>query len=208
MTALIPVLMPVWAQMLQAPGGGQPEGPPPLPFPEIAAPPVVEATLPLHWLVLGVLLLLAAVWFLLKPLFGRVAQAVVPARRPLQAALRALRELKSKSGTLTPAEIGHGVSETLRTYYLHRYGVPAPYRTTEELFPSLRDADETSRRKQWRDKFEPLAAYYDVLAYAPESVTRITGMELIDQAIAKLEDEVGSMEPESIRELQPGRMLK
>lgn len=207
MTVQLPALMPIWAQVMQAPGEAQ-QGPPPLPFPDVAPPPMVEATLPLHWLVLGALLLLLALWFLIRPLFNRVAQAVIPARRPLQAALRALRELKSKAGSLTPSEIGHGVSETLRTYYLHRYGVPAPFRTTEELFPAIHELNESSRRRQWRDKFEPLAAYYDALAYAPDSVTRISGLELIDQAIAKLEEEVGSAEREAAEDLTSGRLAR
>lgn len=207
MTVQLPALMPIWAQVMQAPGEAQ-QGPPPLPFPDVAPPPMVEATLPLHWLVLGALLLLLALWFLIKPLFNRVAQAVIPARRPLQAALRALRELKSKAGNLSPAEIGHGVSETLRTYYLHRYGVPAPFRTTEELFPVVHELNESSRRRRWRDKFEPLAASYDALAYAPESVAHLSGLELIDQAISTLEAEVGTSDPETMDGLTTGRAMK
>lgn len=186
----------MWAQVMQGPGGA-PEPPPPLPFPDVAPPPVVEAPLPLIWLVIGTLLILLAIWFLIKPLLKRVAQVALPARRPLQAALRSLRELRGKAPSLAPAEIGHAVSETLRVYYLHRYGVPAPYRTTEELFPAAGEVHESIRRRHWREKFEPLAAYYDALAYAPGSMTTMGSLQLIDEAIARLESEIGSGENET-----------
>ncbi len=203
MTSATPAFSPLWAQMMQVPGG-EPESPPPLPFPEIAAPPVVEVSLPIVWLVIGSLLLLLALWLLLKPFWTRVSAAVQSQGRPLSAALRALRELRGRAAGLTPAEIGHEVSETLRHYYYHRYGVPAPFRTTEELFPPVQDTQESSRRKHWREKFEPLAAFYDVLAYAPHTVTEASALRLIDDAIARLESEVGSAEHEAVN-LPPAR---
>lgn len=191
------VWRPMWAQVMQAPGG-VPEAPPPLPFPDVAAPPVVEETLPLIWLVIGSLLILFVIWLLIKPLLNRAAQVVLPARRPLQAALRSLRELRGKASSISPAEVGHAVSETLRVYYLHRYGLPAPFRTTEELFYATGDTHDSSRRRHWREKFEPLAAYYDALAYAPETMTKMGSLQLIDEAINKLESEVGSAEAEPV----------
>jgi hypothetical protein len=195
MTLFLPVMMPMWAQMSQLPGGPA-EGPPPLPFPEIVPPPEVAVSLPLLWLAIGVLILLLALWFLIKPFLGRAVLSVLPTRRPLQAALRALRELRGRATVESPMAVGHAVSDILRVYYLDRYGVPAPFRTTEELFPTVHDVYESSRRRHWREKFEPLALRYDALAYAPPHAGAQAALALVDEAIARLESEVGTGEPE------------
>ena len=178
------VLLPGWclAQM-QAPE------PPPLPHPEI--PPPVDVVSPLPWwllLLIGALLLglVALVLFLI---FGRKPKMAIPAKRPLQDALRRMKDLRGKADVLQPSEVGHGVSEILRRYYLERYGIPAPFKTTQELFPASADVDKNFRRRVWRERFEPLAALYDSLSYAPLPATSSEAVTLVETAINHLEEE-------------------
>ena len=186
--------------LAQIPGGPNagPQEPPPLPFPKIPPPPPVEDDVPFWIVLIGLVIVLGAFYLVIKLMFGQRSKAAPPARRPLQTALRALRELRSKVDILPPSEVGHGVSEVLRTYYLHRYSVPAPYRTTEELFPMVADVSESSRRRQWREKFEPLAADYDTLAYAPVPASKQDAIELLEKAVKRLEDEIGSQGEEGV----------
>lgn len=176
-----------WAQM---PGPQNPAGPEPvpLPHPEIPQPAGLSLGVPLWFIIAGAVLILAIIalvlWLLFKP--KSVPQA--PPRQPWQTALRALRDLRSRSGDLPPPEIGHRVSEILRTYYLDRYAIPAPYRTTPELFPP-RDRPELPPRLEWRKRFEPMAATYDAMAFAPNPATQTEAVSLIETAIAKLEED-------------------
>jgi hypothetical protein len=163
----------------------------PLPFQEIDAPPQLEAKLP--WWLVGIALLLLALLlsWVFRLMFAKPkVQGPQTPKRPLQTALRKLRDLRSEAHNLPPAESGRRVSEALREYYLHRYGVPAPYRTSEELFPLGQDEHESIRRRHWREQFEPLAARYDAMAYAPQEFNSAHGMDLIETAIKTLEDEV------------------
>jgi len=178
---------PAFAQ--QVPDGMQPPGPPPLPHPEIPPP----LPLPEHvsvWLVVGVLVLLGLlVTGIILLLFGRKAAGPVPSRRPIKEALRALKDLRNKADVLPPSEVGHGVSEILRRFYEARYGIPAPFRTSQELFPKVDLNQEPLRRRLWRERYEPLAAIYDALSYAPVPATSADATRLIDDAIHKLEEE-------------------
>ncbi|MBL9113430.1 MAG: DUF4381 family protein [Verrucomicrobiaceae bacterium] len=180
----------VLAQLINPAPGGPDQGPPPLPFPEIDPPPVIKAPLEWWWIALMALILLLACLMLWRKLMaGRPASATAP-KRPLQSALRKLRELRSRTDTIPPSETGHGVSEILREYYLNRYGLPAPYRTSEELFPVEAMASESSRRRQWRERFEPLAPAYDRLAYAAVPATSAEAVALVETAIQCLESEI------------------
>jgi hypothetical protein len=167
------------------------EGPPPLPFPEVAAPPVILSPLPWWWFVLGFLVLALAFWGLIKLLLGGKAVIGTPVRRPLQSALRALRELRAGADQLSPADVGHRVSYILREYYQQRYGIPAINRTSEELFPSQLAISESMRRTQWREKFGPLAPEYDALAYGPMPTTSSEAYALMEKCISRLESEIG-----------------
>lgn len=178
---------PVIAQ--QAPEEMPPPGPPPLPHPDIPPP----LPLPEHvsvWLVLGMLLVLGLlVAGIILLLFGRKASGSAPARRPIKEALQALKDLRNKADVLPPSEVGHGVSEIMRRFYEVRYSIPAPFRTSQELFPSVDLSQEPLRRRMWRERYEPLAAVYDALSYAPVPATTADATRLIDDAIHKLEEE-------------------
>ena len=178
------VLLPCVA-MAQMPG----MEPPPLPHPEI--PPPVSIVSPLPWWVLLIagLVLLGLVALILYLILGRKAKAVIVAKRPLQDAVRRMKDLQGKADVLSPSDVGHGVSEILRRYYMERYNIAAPFKTTQELFPQQADADKNFRRRAWRERFEPLAALYDSLAYAPLPATRSEAVALVETAITKLEEE-------------------
>lgn len=183
---LTPRLTP-WAQTPVAQGPAVPE-PVPLPHPEIPQPPDLPPGVPLWFLVATALLILLIVALVLWLLFKPKTIPKVPQRDPLQSALRALRDLRSRAAALPAPEIGHRVSEILRIYYLEKYSIPAPFRTTPELFPG-QDHPELPPRKAWRAKFEPMAQRYDEMAFAPAPATPAQAASLIESAIARLEED-------------------
>ena len=186
-TALLLIAARAHAQ--QMPDGMQPQGPPPLPHPEIAAPLPLPEHVPVWFVVGGLLLLGLLVAGILWLLFGRKAAGIAPTKRPVKEALRALKDLRNKADVMRPSEVGHQVSEILRRFYEARYGLPAPYRTSQELFPKVDLNQEPLRRRLWRERYEPLAAVYDALSYAPVPATSAEAVRLIDSAVAKLEEE-------------------
>jgi hypothetical protein len=161
----------------------------PLPHPEIPSPPLMLSAMPL-WLLgliaLGGLLLIGIIlWLIFKP------KAFTPAaaERPVKQALKALAKLRADAPTLPPGHVGSQVSAVLRRYYLQRYGVPAPYRTSQELFPPGTAPEEGRQRKQWRERFDGLAEIYDTLEFSSAPATVTDSQALIDTAIARLEEE-------------------
>ena len=174
--------------LAQIPGQqGAPE-PIPLPHPEIPLPVELPQGLPTWLIVAASVIILALVglviWLLFKPKPAALPPPIVPIKR----ALKALKDLKNQAPNLPPPETSHRVSEILRTYFLHRYGVPAPFRTSPELFenPPLTANDA---RGAWRERFGPLAPVYDEIAFAPVPATVAQAHSLIDLAISKLEEE-------------------
>jgi hypothetical protein len=142
------------------------------------------------WLVLLVCAAALGVVLLILWLFlGKKAPPGLPVKRPLKEALHAMKALRAKADVLPPSEIGHEVSEVLRRYYLERYGIPAPFKTSEELFPAGSLETEPLRRRAWRERFESLAALYDSLSYAPLPVTKAEALALVETALVKLEEE-------------------
>jgi len=184
-----------------------PQAPPPQPLPHPDLPPVpappVEIALWV-WIVCGLLIALLLgliLWLLLRPRPLRPV-ATVNAR---QVALRALRTLHSESDTLPPTEVGHRVSVILRQYLENRYRIPAPYRTTPELFSSssthapkrtvataglleLRPAPITPPASIV-SQFAPLAEFWDQLSFAPSPATIAESRSLIEIAILRIEED-------------------
>lgn len=171
-----------------APAQG-PAGPPattPLPHPQIPAPAdPAEAGHP-WWLIAiaaTVLLLLAALaWRFLRRPVPR-AQAAEP---PLKLAHRRLLELLRDHADLPPSETGHRVSVILREYQMGRYGIPAPFRTREELF----ERGDFAPSEEKRERFAPLAQTCDQLAFAPSPATAAEAEALVRAAIEALRREV------------------
>lgn len=188
-------LSPVIGSLLLTPGvllaqlPMQQGGPPPLPYPDILPPVPVELSWPLWLVLLACAAALGVVLLFLWLFMGKKAPQGLPVKRPLKEALHAMKALRAKAELLPPSQIGHEVSEVLRRYYLERYGIPAPFKTTEELFPAGSAEQEPPRRRMWRERFESLAALYDSLSYAPMPATKDEALALVETAIMKLEEE-------------------
>ncbi len=191
--------------LAQAPG--QPPAPPlqPLPHPELPDLPPVPVEVATWVWVIGSLLAAAmlglALWFLLKP---RPQRAKLQPN-PRTATLRALRQLHSTVTTLPPPEVGHRVSIILRQYLEDRYHIPAPARTTPELFAKAADLPDTPRiastgllevhtvKSTAPTKvvapFAPLAELWDRMAFAPLPATEKEAINLVESAIQRLEED-------------------
>lgn len=186
-------LLPAAGLLAQAPpmpqGQGMMQEAEPLPHPEIPPPAEISAHYPWWIYLAGGLVLAGIVVLIVWLLVGGSKLQALPVKRPLQTALRLLKALRARAEEMAPAAIGHEVSEILRQYYQDRYQIPAPFRTSEELFSAVRLEDEPLRRRHWRERFESLAALYDALSYAPLPVTRSEAIALVETAINKLEDE-------------------
>ena len=176
------------------PDGKLEQGPPtqPLPHPDLPPPLTVGAPLPWWLLALGGLILLVLVGFVVWLLFRPRAAAKAPVPQPLPIALRKMRELRTMAESLEPPDVGHRVSEILRQYYMGQYAIPAPFRTTPELFAeedSEGPAFLQGRRQLWRQRFAPIAGQYDEMAFAPKPSTRENALRLVETALSKLEEE-------------------
>jgi len=159
--------------------------PQPLPHPELPDPSLVFPGMP--WWVYAaagtviVALLGLVLWLLLRP---RKAAPPEP-KKPWQAAMRRLRDLASAASTQPPGDIAAGVSETLRGYFLDRYHIPAPFRTTQEIF----QRDGIPATSQRLHRYAPLADLWDQLAFAPVPANRTESAALLEKAISFLEED-------------------
>jgi len=170
---------------LQLPNGAAQPQEEKLPFPDIPAP-TLPAEAPPFWIFMsgGIALLLLAVfliWLLFRPSSG----ARKPPAPPLPEALKKLQELRTHLADLPPPEVAHRVSVILRVYQQRRYAVPAPYRTSEELYRSV----SASLKAGVQERFGPLAEVYDRIAFAPLPTTPDDASRLIDAAQSALEKE-------------------
>jgi hypothetical protein len=104
---------------------------------------------------------------------------------PLKRALGRLDALQAELERVTPDELGHRVSVILRDYLQARYGVPAPYRTTQELYGDT----AIQAREGLRDRFGPVAEFHDRLEFAPQPATQADCVKLIEDARRALRDE-------------------
>ncbi len=165
----------------------QPAGPPlqPLPHPELPPPPVITPE-PEWWIygVAGALVLVLlglVIWLLLRP-----SKAAPPTmKKPYQTAMNRLRDLLVATTQQPPATTAAAVSETLRIYFMDRYKIPAPYRTTQELFQRGGIPSTTLRLHH----YQPLAALWDELAFAPIPADEAAAAALVQKAIAALEED-------------------
>ncbi len=166
----------------------QAQPPPPLEplphpdIPEVFIPPVPMS--PCVYVVgAGVLLLLLALvlWLLLRP---RAPEALPP-KRPWGHAMNSLKNLASRARSMPPQRVSAEVSEILRRYFMDRYNIPAPFRTTREIFES----DAISKSSTRLHKYAPLANLWDELSFAPALQTDDEVMELLAKAMTHLEED-------------------
>ena len=183
--------------------GAAPE-PQPLPHPELPEPPPVPDGIALWvWIVSALLassLFALILWLLLR---ARPAKPALPGNPRLQS-LRALRQLAATAATLPPAQTGHQVSLILRQYLQDRYRIPAPFRTTPELFSTSHHPTEVPTAtsdglfeiRPARTAipaapavFAPLAEFWDRLAFAPVPASTSEALKLVETAIQRVEED-------------------
>jgi hypothetical protein len=103
-------------------------------------------------------------------------------KKPYSAAMKRLQAVLMQSAQQPPAQTAADVSDTLRIYFLERYNIPAPMRTTQELFEKG-GIPATSLRLQ---KYATLAELWDQLAFAPLPANHAEATALVQKAIARL----------------------
>ena len=181
------MLLGAFALPLQAQRAAPPQAPlTPLPHPEIA-PPVVPPLAGPIWpvalsAVVGLLLLALVLWLL----FRRKSHAVKQPEPPLQRATALLKSLQGRLDGMSAGDAAHEVSVILRDYLQARYAVPAPYRTTQELYGNPKNAQA---REDLRERFQPVAEFYDKLEFAPQPASRAECEKLIASALEVLHGE-------------------
>lgn len=163
------------------------QGPPlqPLPHPELPDPALVTSG-PEWWVYasaggLVVILLGLVIWLLMRP----ARTSPPPMKKPYAAAMNRLRDILAKASQQPPARTAADVSETLRIYFHDRYRIPAPFRTTNELFVNG-GIPAASPRLQ---RYAPLAELWDQLAFAPVPADPQQAAELVQKAISHLEED-------------------
>lgn len=169
------------------------QGPAPMPHPELPPPDSVQLPPPwwIPWAALLVLVLLLSliIWLLIRP----KEMPAAPLRQPWSSAFRALSELRTRIPSIPPQEMSHRISQILRRYLQERYAVPAPARTTHEIFDGKmeRQTGMPVPRSQgvWRERFEPVAHLCDEISFMPALRTQEESTLLIDQALARMQEE-------------------
>ncbi len=165
----------------------QPKGPPlqPLPHPDLPPvelpPPGYPAWLYIAGALLVLVMLALVIWLLMRPARG----IPVEPKRPFHNALRALREILARAPGQKPGDTSAQVSAVLRTYFWERYHIPAPFRTTKELF---QDASIPATSQRLR-RYSALADWWDRLSFAPVPATADEAVKLVEQALAYLEED-------------------
>ncbi|WP_395731877.1 DUF4381 family protein [Prosthecobacter sp.] len=169
------------------------QGPGPLPHPELPPPDSVQLPPPwwIPWAIALLLCLLIAliVWLLVRPKETPSA----PLRQPWSSAFRALNELRARTQSIPPQDVSHRISQILRRYLQERYSVPAPARTTRELFEGKTDRQPgmpvPRSQGMWRERFEPVAHLCDEISFMPAPRTEEESTMLIDQALERMQEE-------------------
>ena len=178
-----PVLHILHALLAQFPG------PAPLPHPELPPPDSVELPPPwwIPWALMLLLVLLIAlvVWLLIRP----KQPPPTPQRQPWSSALRALNDLRTRIQSIPPQDVSHRISQILRRYLQERYSVPAPARTTREIFEDGTERKGGRAQGLWRERFAPVAQLCDDISFMPAPRTEEESIMLIDQALARMQEE-------------------
>ncbi len=173
-----------WSQL----SAGAPDEAPkltPLPHPEIAKTVMLESGVSPWIIVLAVFGLLALATLFIWLLFRKKIAVPPISPPPLKYALERLEKLRSQVDQIPPSEAAHQVSLILRDYQMGRYSLPAPYRTSEELY----GVKSLVHREEMQQRFAPISAIYDRLEFAPLATTKADILSLIESAIQALHEE-------------------
>lgn len=168
-----------------APGGTTGPGmePTPLPHPELPRPEIPAAvTSPAWFWILGGLMTVGAL-VLIWALMRARASSPPPLPKARREALQALRQLQAQSAQLPPADIAASVSSIIRRYLQLAYEVPAPRRTSRELF-------KTASALPSVKAVAPLAEMWDRLAFGPPVSTNLEAADLVAKALQHVESEM------------------
>ena len=168
----------------QAPGTQAPKLTP-LPHPDIALPAVPEEARPVGHIIVAVfgafVLLGLIAWLILR----KSVLHPPPVTSATNIALKRLRSLQPETEKLSPSEIASRVSVILREFQEAGFAVPAPYRTSDELFHKA----EPALQGVLKERFSPVAAFYDRLSFAPQPASKADASKLIEDAIVAVSDE-------------------
>lgn len=163
----------------------------PLPHPDIAEPALLEPGVA-PWIIVLAVVGLAGLLALFVWLLFRKRPAIIPEQTPpLTLALEHMEKLRGQVDHLPPSELAHQVSVILRDYQFGRYSLPAPYRTSEELYGD----QSTVQRTELKQRFGPIAAIYDRLEFAPVPATKGESLDLIEAAVQALREEKRYQDP-------------
>ncbi|MFZ4767794.1 MAG: hypothetical protein ACOYMN_22835 [Roseimicrobium sp.] len=201
--ATVSYAWPLWSQNA-APDAAQAPPFPPLPHPEIAPPELTPAGTSwwfIGFCVVGIIALTALMlWLLWRK---RPASAAVT-EPPLPRAIAQLEALRTAMDITPAQEFAHRVSVIVRDYLQARYAVPAPYRTTPELYgPKAVPPGEGVK-----ERFEPLAEFYDKLEFAPTPSDRADVETLITAALEALQEEGRRVPPPALPPPLPASVLQ
>ena len=169
----------------EPPMGGQQPKLMPLPHPEIGLPSVPAEAKPVGPVVAAVITAFLALAVLTWLLLRRSTVRPPALASPTKIALNRLIELRAESKKIPPAEIAGQVSIILREFQEAGFAVPAPYRTTEELYEGPQHAFEGVVKA----RFNPVAQVYDRLSFGAQPVTRTDALELIEKAMIAVSDD-------------------
>ncbi len=170
--------------LAQLPAGQEALKPQPLPHPLLPDPTPLEFGTPWWWYALGGMVILYLLVLVLWLLFRSKRPSPPPLPRPWKRARESLGALQKKAASQPPVEVAHEVSEILRRYFMERYQIPAPFRTTRELF-----RHGGAQNSQSVQRYEPLACLWDELSFAPAPVTAAAASALIERAVQHLEED-------------------
>jgi|GEM_PF-4176253 len=141
---------------------------------------------PLPWWAWGLIGLTAAgaLALLLWLIFRR--RPARPARLPdpKKMALHKLQSLRDEVEKIGAPEAAHQVSLIIREYQQGVYQVPAPYRTSEELYQT----GPRQTHEHARQRFGKIADFLDKLAFAPQPSSTFEVKKLIEEAIITVEN--------------------
>lgn len=188
LTGVVPISLCLVSQSWAQISTGAPQEAPkltPLPHPEIAKPVMLEPGISTWIIVITVLTLLGLVILFLWLLFRKKSDTIPSSPPPLKHALERLERLRSQLEQLHPSEMAHQVSIILRDYQMGRYSLPAPYRTSEELY----GVKSPVHREEIKQRFAPISAIYDRLEFDPIPATKADCIGLIEAAIQALHEE-------------------